>query len=55
MRKGIIHNGNHTKGTVWRKNKVYLEGYEQVRKMKNIDKRMLLGKMKIDDLNYFKS
>jgi hypothetical protein len=40
------------KGIVRRKNKVYLKGYEEIKNLKNIDKRMFLGKMKINDLEY---
>jgi hypothetical protein len=51
-RKGIIHNGSHTKGIIWRKNKVYLEGYEEMQKVEKVDKGMSLGKIKISDLDF---
>jgi hypothetical protein len=54
VRKGIIHNGSHTKGIIRRKNKIYLEGYEKIKELKEIDKRLLLGKIKKDDLDFIK-
>jgi hypothetical protein len=52
VRKGVIYNGVHTKGIVWKKNKTYLEGYEKMKKAESIDKRLFLGKIKIDDLDF---
>jgi len=49
IRKGLIHNSSKLKGYCWKKNKVYLEGYQKV-KGSNIGKGVLLGKVKVADL-----
>ena len=54
VRKGVVHNGSRTRGVVWRKNKIYLEGYEKIKKAETIDKKMFLGKIKIDDLDFIR-
>jgi hypothetical protein len=54
VRKGVVHNGQHTKGIVRLKNKTYLEGYEMMKGEKEIDNALYLGKIKKSDLDFIR-